>query len=533
MLPAPRVRGSELYVPLSGQLVSAVTAVTGRPQIQQRSFNDTPHDKWFVLPYTPAHVKAWNLATGSKLPGPAFAAWAYPGLRAPFTHQRLIVDFLTQNRRAFCFSGMGTGKTSGTLWAAEYLRQMGEVKRVLILSPLSTLRVVWVDELFKINPTVACSIAHGSKEKRERAWFGQNPYVVMNHDGLRLMDADKVALQFDLVIIDEIGVFRTWQSGGPPARYKQLLKLAHHPHVTRVWGLTGTPTPNGPFDAWALVKIINPSFNVPKTRFQTMVMQQITEFKWVPKAGAAEQAAELLQPSIRFSTEDVLKYLPPQVYTTREVPLSPEQTKMRNAFRTQYKAEHKGREVTAANAAIMLSKVLQTAAGAVRVNEDEKPLTVSAAPRLKALTDLVEEAEGKAIIFCSFRAPIEMIVAHFEDHGISAAAIHGDVSAGRRAEIYRDFQEEEEPRVIVAHPATTAHGITLTAANLIVWYGPIFSNELYEQGNARAHRPGQHRVVTVAHISSTPEEAAIYKVLRSRGEMQKTILDLAREIAEC
>jgi SNF2 family DNA or RNA helicase len=532
-VPLPRIRGDLIYIAASMETLPVVKSIAGALSVEKRAFKDTPHDLWFTMPYTPGHTLAYNRAARAKIPGPAFASWKYPGFYQPFGHQRFTVDFFTQHRRCFCFNGMGSGKSMSALWATEYLRERGEVKRTLIISPLSTLRVVWVDELFKVAPSRVMAVAHGSKQIREKALFGNAEYVVINHDGLRFVDIKAVAAAFDHVIVDELGVFRTWQSGSMPARYKALLTLAHHPSVRRFWGMTGTPTPNSPMDAWALVKLVDPAFSVSKTRFQTVTMQQITEFKWVPKPAASEYVAGLLQPSIRFSREEVLAYLPPQVFTTRQVDLTAEQAQMRNTIRAAYKAEFKGKAVSAANAAILLSKILQVATGSVRGDDEASPVVeLPAEPRLNELTDLVLEAGGKALVFCNYRAPIDRVVKHLRSKGISAAAVHGDVSAGRRATLYRDFQEKTDPRVLVAHPGTTAHGITLTAASLIVWFGPTFSAELYEQANARAHRPGQKRSVLIAHLVGTPEEAAVYRTLRERGAMQQTLLELAKAVTD-
>lgn len=532
-LPLPRIRGGLIHIPASLETLTTVKSIAGALNVQKRAFSDTAHTTWFTMPYTPGHTLAYNRAFAARIPGPAFAAWTYPGFYAPFPHQRSTVDFFTQHHRCFCFNGMGSGKSMSALWATEYLRERGEVKRTLIVSPLSTLRVVWVDELFKVAPSRVMAVAHGGKQARDKALFGSAEYVVINHDGLRFVDIKAVAAAFDHVIVDELGVFRTWQSGSMPERYKALVTLAYHPNVRRFWGMTGTPTPNGPLDAWALIKLVNPSFSMSKTRFQTTTMQQITEFKWVPKPSAAEYVAGLLQPSIRFSREDVLAYLPPQVYTTRHVDLTAEQAQMRNAIRAAYKAEFKGKSVSASNAAILLSKILQVATGSVRGDDEDSPVVeLPASPRLNELVDLVQEAGGKALVFCNYRAPIDRIVKHLRSKGISVAAVHGGVSAGRRATLYRDFQEKADPHVLVAHPGTTAHGITLTAASLIAWFGPTFSAELYEQANARAHRPGQKRSVLVAHLVGTPEEAAVYRTLRDRGAMQQTLLELAQAIAD-
>lgn len=529
----PRVRGNILFLPALPQFLP-VAKMLGISLVK-REFSDTRMPAWVPVPYSPEHTKLVNRIAQTALPGPAMVSWKYPGMHSPYFHQRETVDFFTQNRRAICLNDMGTGKTASTLWAQEYLRGLGLIKRTLIFSPLSTLRVVWANEIFRINPTKAMAVAHGSKKKREDALFGDAEYVVTNHDALRLMDIEKVAEHFDSIVVDELGVFRTWQSGSMPQRYKQLLRLAHHENIKWFWGLTGTPTPNGPHDAWAIVKLLDPTFKTSKTQFKMSVMHQVSEFRWIPKPGSMDRVNTLLQPSIRFAKEDVLKFLPAQVFTDREVEMSPEQKKAHDKIRKDFTAEVNGEEITAANAAVLLSKLLQIALGSVRTSGDPfddtgaAPVQLPIGNRVKEVVDLIEQTQGKTLIFCQFKAPLRRLVKELKAKGIKAVAVDGDVSAGKRTTYYQNFQDADDPQVIVAHPATTAHGITLTAADLIIWYGPTFSAEHYEQANARAHRPGQKRTVTVVHLSSTPQERAIYKVLKERGAMQDTLLDLAKD----
>ena len=530
MRATPRVVGRELFLPATPQFLPAARAVSAKAVM--RKFPDSNYPAWIPVPHTPDMTLVINRIAQTSIPGPALAFWEYPGFRAPFFHQRLTVDFLTQHRRAYCLNDMGSGKTSSVLWATEFLRKCGEINRTLILSPLSTLRVVWVDELVQVRPGVHMAVAHGSAEKRRQALYESTaPYVVSNHDMLRLEDPVKLGERFDHIVVDEFGVFRTWNSGSMPQRYKNLLKLAHHPNVKRFWGLTGTPTPNGPFDAWALIKLMDPAFKTTKTAFQMQTMKQITDFKWVPKPGAAEHVSKLMQPAIRFSKEEVMKYLPDKVFTTREVNMTAEQARMRDKIRKELVAEFNGKEVNAANAAVLLGKCLQISSGSVKASdEDGEPVHLPYGPRFSELLSLIEQTQAKTLVFCSYTAPVKRLTKDLNAKGISTAAVWGGVAQGKRTEIYRAFQNEPEPRVLVAHPGTTAHGITLTAADLIVWFGPTFNAEWYEQANNRAHRPGQKRVVTIAHLVSTPEERAVYRTLRERGEMQDTILNLAKEM---
>ena len=515
------VDGDRLLLPLTEFYVPAA-AVPGREFVPKLK------DGAISIPYTPEAVALTNRLCGSKLPGPAFAHWKYPGVHSPYIHQRLTVDFLTKNKRAFVLSGMGSGKSASAIWAAEWLRRTGRVKRVLIFSPLSTLSVVWEEELFMIQPGLQMAIAHGSAEKRKKAFFGAAPYVVTNHDSIRLSDVkpEQLAAEFDLIIVDEASIFKTWSSGGMPTRYRQMKKLAHA--ARRLWLLTGTPTPNSPLDAWALIKLVDKDFSMSKTTFQNRTMNQVSEYRWVPKVDAKDTVAALMQPAIRFSKEEVMAYLPPKVFITREVPLSAEQTKVRAEMKKRAVAEYKGQKITAVNAAVLSGKLIQIEAGVV-FDEKGEPALLDYGPRYNELLSLIEQADGKVLIFATFTEVVRRLRRDLNKDGHRVAMIYGDVAAGRRKEIFHQFQKNDEIDIIVAHPGTMAHGITLTEATLVVWFTPAPSNELFEQANDRPHRPGQHNTVVIAQMFSTPEVRKMYERNAKRGENQKELLDIIND----
>ena len=106
------------------------------------------------------------------------------------------------------------------------------------------------------------------------------------------------------------------------------------------------------------------------------------------------------------------------------------------------------------------------------------------------------------------------------------AVVHGGVSSAKRNEIFALFQKATSPRVLIAHPKAVAHGLTLTAANTIVWYSPTFDLEVYEQANGRITRHGQKHNTLIAHIKASPAEARVYSVLETRGNMLRELLSL-------
>ncbi len=111
---------------------------------------------------------------------------------------------------------------------------------------------------------------------------------------------------------------------------------------------------------------------------------------------------------------------------------------------------------------------------------------------------------------------------------ISCEIISGKVSVNKRTEIIKEFQEKETPQVLIIQPQAASHGLTLTAANTIIWYAPVTSVETYLQANARINRPGQHNPMTIVHIQGSEVEAKLYGMLQNNITNHSKIIDLYR-----
>jgi SNF2 family DNA or RNA helicase len=295
--------------------------------------------------------------------------------------------------------------------------------------------------------------------------------------------------------------------------------------------LTGTPASQSPTDAYGLAKIINPS-GVPKFfgAFRDMVMQRITTFKWIPKFSSEKTVHEVLQPAIRFTKEECLD-LPDMTYVTREVPLTTQQLKYYESLRKNMLTIAAGEEISTVNAAANLNKLLQLSCGAVYSDSGEI-VAFDAKSRMTALLEVIDEASHKVIVFAPFRHAIDIIAEELKSNGITSETIHGGVTATKRTEIFARFQTEDTPQVLVIQPQAAAHGVTLHAANVVVWWGPITSIETYLQANARVHRAGQRNPCTVVHIQGSPVEKRIYKMLSEKVDIHARLIDLYKNIVQ-
>ena len=352
-------------------------------------------------------------------------------------------------------------------------------------------------------------VAHHSQAAR-RIEMIQKDYeiVIANYDGLNLI-ANEINNdgRFDLIIVDEANAYKN-----PSTRRWKALASIVKPD-TYLWMMTGTPASQSPVDAYGLAKLVNPG-GVPKfqTAWRDKVMNKISMFKWMPKANSRDVVYEALQPAIRFTKEQCLD-LPPVMTITREVPMTPQQSKYYKLLKEQMLVRAAGETISAVNAGVAVNKLLQISCGAA-YTDDKEVVEFDASPRLAVLEEILEETSRKVIIFALFRSSIDTISTYLTKRGFNVAQIHGDVSATKRGQIINDFQTTDLIRVLVMQPQATAHGITLTAADTVVFYGPMMSVELYKQAIARADRKGQTSdKVTVVHIESSPLEKKLFKAM--------------------
>ena len=455
----------------------------------------------------------------------------------PFHNQLETAGFLTLNHRAYVLNQIGTGKTLATLWAADYLMKIGMVRKCAIMSPLSTLDRVWGDSVFEHFGHRNIAILHGTAEKRRRLFANNSfDFYVINHDAVdiiaemvykqvkgqnKLVDAKFMRDDIDLVIIDELAVLRNQKTN----RWRIADKLIKD--NMWVWGLTGTPTPNSPADAYAQVRLVTPD-RVPAyfSAFRQQVMQQMTEYIWVPRREAARVVHDVMQPAIRFERDECFD-LPPCAYVTRECELTAEQKKHYKEIAKELFTEIRGGKVTAVNEGVKAGKLLQIACGVV-YDKEGREREVDAAPRVALVRELIEQATNKVIVFVPFTAPLRML--HRElSKDFRCEMVYGDVSKAERGRIFLEFQKRHDLRVLIADAGTMSHGLTLTEANTIIWYGPEWSNDIYEQACGRITRPGQKNNQFIIHVAGTEIEKRIYARLRERGRTQGVLLQMVKE----
>ena len=456
------------------------------------------------------------------VPSPMQRDYKWAGKLEPFAHQKVTAGFLSLRKKAFCFNEQGTGKTASVIWAADYLMKVGLIRRVLIVCPLSIMKSAWQQDLFKFAMHRSCSVAHGVSKTRKKIVAAGSEFVIVNFDGLAVIEDEVANGGFDLIVVDEANAYKNVQTN----RWKILKRLTAK--IEWLWMLTGTPAAQSPVDAYGLGRLVNPD-GTPKFygMYRDQVMYKVSQYRWIPKPHAKDVVHAILQPAIRFERAQCLD-LPEVTYMEREAPLTPQQLKYYKLLKNQMVFEAAGETVNAVNAATNLNKLLQISGGAV-YSENREVVEFDVSNRLNVVLEAIEEASHKVLVFVPFTHTIELLKKTLDANGISNAVINGQVSVHKRSDIVTEFQTKPDPHVLIIQPQAASHGLTLTAANTIIWYAPVPSVETYLQANARINRPGQKNPMTIIHIHGSAVENRLYTMLQNNINNHAKIIDLYRQ----
>jgi SNF2 family DNA or RNA helicase len=245
----------------------------------------------------------------------------------------------------------------------------------------------------------------------------------------------------------------------------------------------------------------------------------------VPKVDAVEQAYEVLQPAVRFTIDDVQE-LPPCIERFVDVEMGAIQKKVYKDIVAHCQSAFKSGElVTAANAGAAMSKLMQISLGWVYTQKG-KTIPLDNAKRIEALVDAIESTDRKVLVFVPFIHALDGISRALTAEKIDHATVSGNTASKERNNIFNVFQNTSKFKVLLAHPECVAHGITLTAADTVVWFGPITSLETYDQANHRIKRVGQKHKQQIIHLQSTAVDRKIYSMLSKKQDTQRDFLKM-------
>lgn len=449
-------------------------------------------------------------------------------------HQEQTLNFCLTHDHALDFSDAGTGKTAGHLrrYAARDKRMR---KRCLVLCPKTLMVTAWGDDCERFTPELTMTFAFA--DQREEAFKMKSDIVVMNHDGVKWL-AEKQNLkflaEFDHLIIDEVDAFKNPTSQRSKAA-KKIAKFFKYRYA-----LTGTPGANTIMDVWhpALLidggKRLGTSYYAFRSAVQNplQVGPNANHIRWDDKPGVAQAVQVQLEDiAIRHDFAEVMTHVPPNHKDVKRFDLS------KKAMKAYAKLEQdlimvldKGEVVSAVHAASLRTKLLQIASGAVYNDSDDegKGYTIIDKGRYELIAELVEPTQH-AVVFFNWKHQRDVLCDTFEKAGWPFAVIDGSVTKkGERERIVRDYQDGKY-KVILLHPRTGAHGLTLTRGDTTIFCSPIYEADLLKQGMARIHRGTQDKVThTILVEAKNTVEAAVYARLDEKHARMTDLLDLLR-----
>lgn len=439
-------------------------------------------------------------------------------------YQERAVAFLRERSEAALLLDMGLGKTLIALTALTDLMLLGEdVGKVLVVAPLMPARHTWPAEIAKWDHTarLRVSLVMGTARERDAAVCrAADVYVINRENVCWLVETFGRAWPFKTVIVDELSSFKNRQA----KRFKALRRM--RPKIHRIWGLTGTPAPNGLMDLWAQMNLIDcgerlfrrigqyrERYFTPGARSGHVV------YDWALKRGAEDAIFERIGDiALSMRAKDELK-LPGRVDNTVEVVLPDAAMQAYRRFERDQVADIADGEITAASAAALANKLLQWANGAVY--DDEGAARETHAAKLDALEAIVEEAQGQPIlVFYAYRHDRERLQARFPA---------SETLDARASDLVHRWNAGEVP-LLLAHPQQAGHGLNLQAGgHTIVWFGLTWSLEAYLQANARLDRQGQQSTVAVHHLAAkgTVDER-VMDVLAGKKTLQDAMMEALR-----
>ena len=440
-------------------------------------------------------------------------------------YQKKCIEFILSHNIAMIWLSCGMGKTSIGLTAVEkLLYDFFEIRGVLIICPIRVART-WVDEISKWDNVkhLTCSVAIGTKEERLKALKAGADITIINRENVDwLVNKSKVPFVWDACIVDEVSSFKNSNS----KRFKAFMKI--RPNFKRVIALTGTPSSNGLEDLYAEFKLLDYGERLGRflgqfrsAFFRPALMNGPVVYKYAPLPNAeAEIYKRISDITISMNSMDYLD-MPELIESNYNVTLSDEEMNKYEELKKELVISLPDGEVTASNAAALAGKLTQLSNGAI-YSDDGEIISIHEA-KLNALEDIYESAQGHPFLLAYwFRHDLVRIMERLDKIGANYQKISTDQSI-------KDWNAQKI-EVGLIHPASCGHGINLQkGGSHIVFFGQIWSLELYQQTVARLWRQGQKsKTVVVQHIVSkgTIDE----KILKALSEKDVTQLDLINAV---
>jgi SNF2 family DNA or RNA helicase len=460
----------------------------------------------------------------------------------PYAHQMTALE-KSWNRETYAyFMEMGTGKTKVLIDNLAMLYDKGKVNGALIIAPKGVIGTWYNNEIPTHLPTHIApetvlwksAINKKQQEKLDSLFTtGEDLHIlIMNVEAFSTTKGLNFAEKFlschrAMMAIDESTTIKT-----PTAkRTKNIIKLAAHARYRRI--MTGSPVTKNPLDLYTQCDFLSPwlldfvSYYAFRNRYAEMKtlhmhgrqIQVVNGFK-----NLGELSDKLKGFSYRVLKEDCLD-LPDKIFIKREISLTPDQRKLYEQMKKEAIAILKGKQSTTVNTLTQLMRLQQITCGHFTADDGAtQPIPNN---RITELMDVLEETEGKAIIWAHYQYDITAIIkAVSKKYGQeSIVDYYGLTPQENRQPNIKRFQDDPKCRFIVGTPSTGGYGITLTAANTVIYYSNGYDLEKRLQSEDRAHRIGQKKSVTYVDLMADDTvDEKIVQALRKKINIASEVL---------
>jgi len=442
----------------------------------------------------------------------------------PHNYQTYATDRIIGQKECALLLEMGLGKTVCTLTAInELVYDRFEITRVLVIAPKRVALDTWMTETEKwdhLNHLKISRVLGTVKERKSALHTEADIYVINRENVTWLVDECRQNWMFDMIVIDELSSFKSNKA----KRFKSLKQV--RPLVSRIVGLTGTPSPNGLMDLWSQIYLLDRGERLGKTiggyrarYFSPLKQNGHIVYSWGPKQGAEDAIYKKLEDlCVSMKAKDYLE-LPEMTVNDIHVSLDTLTLQKYQELEKEKILELDGTQVTALTAATVYNKLLQMANGFL-YDDNKEPIQLHN-EKAEALKEIMEAAQGKPVlVFYNYRQDYKHLKKIFKS------------LKPRTLETQNDIQDWNAGRIplLLAQPASMGHGLNLqTGGHIIVWYGLNWSLELYQQANARLYRQGQTEHVVIHRLiaKGTVDEEVINR-LESKGQSQESLMEAVK-----
>ena len=461
----------------------------------------------------------------------------------PYKHQITALEKSWEKEEYAYFMEMGTGKSKVLVDNIAMLYDKGKINAAMIIAPKGVYRNWFSQEIpthlpghINVKTVLWTASISKAKDKEYQSLF-ETDYdlhiLVMNVEAFSSKKGAEFALKFlrshkTLMAVDESTTIKT-----PTAnRTKSITAIAPLAKYRRI--LTGSPVTKSPLDLYSQCKFLHEdllgftSYYAFRQRYAHMVTRNFggRQVQIVGSYKRLDELSESLKPfSYRVLKEDCLD-LPDKIYIKRYVELTDEQKKNYSSMKQIALTAINGRTITAPHVLTQLMRLHQITCGHIKLDNDE--IVNLKNNRVTELMNVLEEVEGKAIIWANYIHDIENIVKEIKkEYGDnSVVQYYGAIDSEKRQKNIEQFQNPNSPvRFFVGNPQTGGYGITLTQANTVIYYSNGYDLEKRLQSEDRAHRIGQKKSVTyIDLIAEKTVDEKIVKALRKKIDIASEIL---------